>query len=121
MSTEIREQPEVLERILNEGWPEARSASRALREYGWQPLGTEVGQWCDPETGELCKQLSTDPDEWDGTYFCNESQWVTEEDAANIADALERVLEDKPNFKDGVRQRIRDFIAFCRVGEFTIG
>ncbi len=32
MSTEIREQPEVLERILNEGWPEARSASRALRE-----------------------------------------------------------------------------------------
>jgi glucosamine--fructose-6-phosphate aminotransferase (isomerizing) len=32
MSTEIREQPEVLERILDEGWPEARSASRALRE-----------------------------------------------------------------------------------------
>jgi glucosamine--fructose-6-phosphate aminotransferase (isomerizing) len=34
MSTEIREQPEVLERILNEGWTEVLSASRALREDG---------------------------------------------------------------------------------------
>lgn len=31
MSAEIREQPEVLERILNEGWAEILSASRALR------------------------------------------------------------------------------------------
>src|SRR5215207_7292603 len=32
MFTEIREQPEVLERILDEGWSEVRSASRALRQ-----------------------------------------------------------------------------------------
>ncbi len=32
MSTEIREQPEVLQRILDKGWPEVRSASRSLRE-----------------------------------------------------------------------------------------
>jgi hypothetical protein len=32
MSAEIREQPEVLERILEEGWDEVLSASRALRQ-----------------------------------------------------------------------------------------
>jgi glucosamine--fructose-6-phosphate aminotransferase (isomerizing) len=34
MYAEIREQPEILERILNEGWAEVQSASRALREDG---------------------------------------------------------------------------------------
>jgi glutamine---fructose-6-phosphate transaminase (isomerizing) len=34
MSAEIREQPEVLERILDEGWEEVSSASRVLREGG---------------------------------------------------------------------------------------
>jgi glucosamine--fructose-6-phosphate aminotransferase (isomerizing) len=34
MYTEIREQPEVLERILNEGWTEVQSAARTLREEG---------------------------------------------------------------------------------------
>ena len=34
MYAEIREQPEVLERILNEGWTEVLSASLALREDG---------------------------------------------------------------------------------------
>lgn len=34
MYAEIREQPEILERILDEGWAEVLSASRALREEG---------------------------------------------------------------------------------------
>jgi glucosamine--fructose-6-phosphate aminotransferase (isomerizing) len=34
MSAEIREQPEVLQRILDEGWAEVRSAARTLREGG---------------------------------------------------------------------------------------
>ncbi len=34
MYSEIREQPEILERILNEGWTEVLSTSRALREGG---------------------------------------------------------------------------------------
>src|ERR671933_447856 len=36
MFTEIRDQPEVLDRILNEGWPEVRRASRALKEGRFQ-------------------------------------------------------------------------------------
>lgn len=66
-------------------------------EYGWKPQGTEAGQWYD-ENGKLIKQLSPDPDEWDGDYFSNNFQLVTEEDAANIADALERALDDIPDF-----------------------
>jgi glucosamine--fructose-6-phosphate aminotransferase (isomerizing) len=34
MATEILEQPEILERILDEGWDEVLSASRTLREDG---------------------------------------------------------------------------------------
>ncbi len=35
--------------------------------------------------------------DWDGYYFSNDCQWVTDEDAANIAQALERALEDIPD------------------------
>jgi hypothetical protein len=89
-------------------------------EYGWQPAGTEPGQWCDPETGELNDQISSDHDEWDGTYFSNDCQWVTEEDAANIAEALKRALQDKQDFSDEAKYWILDFIAFCRAGDFSI-
>ena len=72
-------------------------------EYGWQPQGTEVGGWYD-ENGELNRQLSPDPEEWDGTYFSNDFQWVTDEDASNIADALERALNDIPDFHTDEKQ-----------------
>src|SRR5215204_7497515 len=66
--------------------------------YGWKPQGTEPAQWYD-ENGELVKQISPDPDEWDGNnYFSSDFQLVTEEDAANIADALQQALDDIPDF-----------------------
>src|SRR5215211_4100011 len=146
-----------IERFSNTSW---RKILELAYEYGWKPQGTEPGQWYD-ENGELCKQLSPDPDTWSGTYFSNECQWVTEEDAANIADALQRALDDisdfdtdekraeygpgelptslierslvergsvvnAPNaslspveyFSGEAKQRVRDFIRFCRAGEF---
>jgi len=113
--------------------------------YGWEPLGTEPGGWIDPETGPWYYS----PDEWDGNYTSNDLQVVTEEDAARIADALDNALEDIPDhnvsearvehgpvslfdlFRDrtdpleyfsgaGGKQRVRDFVAFCRAGAFTI-
>ncbi len=104
------------ERFSNAAW---RSVLELAYEYGWKPAGTEPGAWADPETGELDKQLSPDPDEWSGTYFSNDFQWVTEEDAAGIADALEHALKDTP-FSGEDRQKLSHFIAFCRVGEFFI-
>src|SRR6185437_12885003 len=50
------------------------------REYNWSPRGTE-------------SSASSD-DGWDGNYFTNAGQRVTEEDAAELANALERLLAD---------------------------
>ena len=106
-----------IERFNNTSWCKML---KLAYEYGWKPAGTEPGQWINSETGEVDEQMSPDPDEWDGTYFTNDSQWVTEEDAANIADALERAVEDESDPSDEGLHWVRDFIAFCRAGEFYI-
>src|SRR5215210_2459479 len=100
-------------------WSSYRDLLGLAYEYGWKPCGTEPGQWYD-ENGELNEQMSPDPEKWSGRYFSNDYQWVTDEDAANIADALERALEDQPNSCDEGFQWVRDFIAFCRAGAFSI-
>ncbi len=64
-------------------------------EYGWESLGTEMDGWINSETGELIEP----PDDWDGNYTSNDTQWVTEEDASRIADALEDALQDIPDRK----------------------
>jgi hypothetical protein len=71
-------------------------------DNGWKPQGT-VG-------GGLYEVL---PD-WDGNYFDNEGQWIEAEDAANIANALER----EPKLIDNIEMKI--FINFCRKGAFKI-
>ncbi len=38
---------------------------------------------------------------WDGGYFSNEYQWVTEKDAAELADALERALANLVDLPGG--------------------
>jgi hypothetical protein len=53
---------------------------------GWEPLGTEP-----PESWEWR--------EWSGSYQSNDYQRVTEEDARNLADALERALPDVPRHR----------------------
>jgi hypothetical protein len=131
--------------------------------YGWKLAGTEPGQWVDRLTGELGEQMYPNPDEWDGSYFGNCFQWVTDEDAAHIADALEQALDDIPDFdtdekwveygptnlptspverslvEEGFavsgpneslsppeffsgedKQKVREFIAYCRAGAFCI-
>ena len=82
------------ERISHESWCKVLELAY---QYGWKPQGTEPPQWCDAD-GEPCKQLYWDPDEWNGSYFTNDHQWVARQDAANIADALERALDDIPDF-----------------------
>jgi hypothetical protein len=132
-------------------------------DYGWKPAGTVPGEWIIPETGEVDKRLSPDPDEWDGNYVTNDFQWVTDKDAAHIADALEKALDDIPDFDTDekwveygptnvptrlverslvehglsiygpngsfspleffsgeAKQKIRDFIVYCRTGAFYI-
>jgi len=106
---------------------------KLAQDYGWVPRGTQPPSlWADspPEQDE----------KWDGTYFSNDSQGVTAEDASNLADALERALPDLPELKtidphaqltdevtaqdyfsgpDG-KEMLKDFITICRNGSFSI-
>lgn len=71
-------------------------------DNGWKPQGTVRGGL-----------YEIDP-KWDGNYFLNEGQWVEAEDAAKIANALER----ESNSTDNIY--IKNFINFCRKGAFKV-
>ena len=62
------------------------------QEYGWQPAGTQA------PTFALVEGTTETVEDWDGTYLSNSFQRVTDEDAANIAEALQRALSDIPDF-----------------------
>jgi hypothetical protein len=98
--------------------------------YGWQPMGTRV-----PSMSEI---HGLNVEDWDGTYLTNDGQIVVTEDAYSLAIALEKSLDDIPDFNlevypldlsktnpfeyfagDGKSQLI-DFIRFCRLGSFLI-
>lgn len=98
--------------------------------YGWQPMGTRV-----PSMTEI---HGFDTEAWDGTYLTNDGQIVVAEDALALAIALEKSLDDIPDFNleayppdlrrvnpfeyfagDGKRQ-LTEFIKFCRLGSFLI-
>src|SRR5215217_4990890 len=83
-------------------WSNWRALLELAYEYGWKPAGTAPPQWqyLDHDGNvdhERTKAYWWCEEDWSGTYFYNERQWVTEEDAANIAEALERTLEDIPD------------------------
>lgn len=56
--------------------------------------------------------------DWSGNYTSNDSQLVGEEDAASLADALERALLDI--YDAEARAFLEDMIAFCREGGFRL-
>jgi len=89
-----------------------------------------------------------EPEDWDGVYLTNDGQTVTAEDAWALAVALEKSLDDIPDFNielgRGAKSRKKDdqpdlkdmhpfeyfagdekqhlieFIKFCRLGSFII-
>lgn len=77
-------------------WTNWRRVLELAYRYGWVPAGTELDHFGKVDE-ELAEQYRHPYEDWDGTYFGNSFQWVTAEDAANIAQALERALEDIPD------------------------
>ena len=57
------------------------------KDYGWEPAGT-VDPWNKDEP---------DAPDWSGSYITLGFQWVTSDDAVNIANALERAIENMDN------------------------
>jgi hypothetical protein len=98
--------------------------------YGWQPMGTRV-----PSMTEI---HGFESEHWDGTYLTNDGQIVVAEDAFSLGIALEKSLDDIPDFNLEVyltdlsrinpfeyfagneKQQLIDFIGFCKLGSFLI-
>lgn len=98
--------------------------------YGWQPMGTRV-----PSMTEI---HGFHAESWDGTYLTNDGQIVVAEDALSLGLALEKSLDDIPDFNlesysidlskinpfeyfaGDEKHRLEDFIKFCRLGSFLI-
>ena len=75
---------------------------------------------------------------WDGTYLTNDGQIVVAEDALALGIALEKSLDDIPDFNLEVdpldlsrinpfeyfagdeKRHLAEFIKFCRLGSFLI-
>ena len=98
--------------------------------YGWQPMGTRV-----PSMTEI---HGFHDEAWDGTYLTNDGQIVVTEDALALGIALEKSLDDIPDFNlemypldlnrinpfeyfaGDEKRHLADFIKFCRLGSFLI-
>ncbi|HKY52889.1 MAG TPA: hypothetical protein VJM08_01235 [Anaerolineales bacterium] len=74
-------------KFRREAW--AKVLSLAML-YGWQPMGTHPGS--------RIEVYGLDPEDWDGTYLTNDGQVVIAEDALSLAMALEKALDDIPDF-----------------------
>ena len=98
--------------------------------YGWEPLGTRV-----PSITEL---HGLNFEDWHGSYLTNDGQIVVTEDALSLGLALEKALDDIPDFNLEVyppdldrinpfeffagdeKRHLTEFIEFCRLGSFLI-
>jgi hypothetical protein len=115
------------QKFSRESW--ARVLSLAMF-YGWQPMGTRA-----PSITEL---HGFNAEDWDGTYLTNDGQIVLTEDALRLGIALEKSLDDIPDFNLEVyssdlgkinpfeyfagdeKRQLANFIKFCRLGSFII-
>jgi hypothetical protein len=73
-----------------DSWPRLLDLARL---YGWKPMGTQNELWLQEENDE----------DWDGDYCTNDGQIVLSEDAAALADALEKAVVDIPDNYDLVQ------------------
>lgn len=101
---------------------------RLAMHNGWQPAGTMIIREDEQDYTGFDVTSS-------GDYLSNSGQVVNAVDAASIADAIERALDDIPDAKvphsaqgdhfgrwSGSEQKayLREFINYCRAGAFSI-
>ena len=78
------------------------TALKLAWEHGWEPAGTKPPEWTAYTPDGVVDEEATRAERqryanWDGLYCSNNRQVICDEDAANIADALERALDDVPS------------------------
>lgn len=111
---------------------EWRNYLKVARRYGWNPMGTEpnldyLNRRARNPDGELDNEVLKEMIEgWNGSYLTRERQFVTYADALNIAFALEEAMRDRGLEAEHASHAshsssVEDFIAFCKLGRFSIG
>jgi hypothetical protein len=90
------------------GWEQALKLAEL---YGWEPAGTEAPKRDDPDEAEDPEDEEWEEVErvWGGGYCTNDGQWVSSEDAENLADALESALPDIPGH-DALENKTREIM-----------
>lgn len=84
------------EKFSGESWIKVLNLAMS---YGWQPMGTRLSSVIEGYSFDI-----EEWEEWDGTYLTNDGQTVIAEDALALAAALERALNDIPDFNIEIRR-----------------
>jgi hypothetical protein len=109
-----------LGRGLSLNWHAWRYCLETAKTFGWVPQGTEL-RHC-PYGREITE---AEKQEWSGTYFSNDWQWVTDEDAREMAKALRRAIARMENDEDFEVLADRDVLVrlmnHASMGGFSIG
>ena len=101
-------------------WAGWRYVTNLMADNGWIPQGTvqrpfEVRDLTDGRVNTI----KSDP-QWDGSYFSNDGQFVTDEDAANMLMALKKGLPGEKGESKEWQDKLQKFIKFLENGEFQI-
>ena len=98
--------------ITSAGW---RKVLEAAVKHGWKPVSTTAPQWTLEDGTPMCGH-HYDTEEWDGGYTANMGQGVTEDDALEMAKALELAKQAGPDDS----MWFKFVIQFLRGGAFNI-
>lgn len=99
--------------VNNRGW---ETLLDLAERFGWRPAGTiemdyEEGQWSHPDESTVSGPRMG--------YFSNDSQLVTDTDAAALSAALRKALEH-PIEPAESRSFVEEFAAYCAKGGFRL-
>ncbi len=114
-------------RSLSMNWAGWESCFRIASAFGWSPAGTAA-----PDDFDEVRRAANPTVKWDGGYFSNDYQRVTDCDAQAFARALFRALravrsgemltvEQHFALKSAEPGFIEELAWFARTGEFEIG
>jgi hypothetical protein len=115
-------------------WSTWRFLRNTAKDFGWVPLGTVINPeesmiiWKEDNLSEIewqriKKGMERVSESWEGNYDSNDTQTVTDQDAANLLQALTRAVNNQ-TFLNSIEEDdlavIREFMEFLKNGDFLI-
>lgn len=115
-------------------WSDWRFLRNTAKAFGWEPLGTVINPeasmivWEEDNLSEIewqriKKGMERVGEIWKGNYDTNDTQTVTDQDAANFLQALTRAINGQ-DFLESIDENalavIKEFMEFLKDGGFII-